>query len=64
MIKGIIGSATPDQLETIFHCLKNNTSLRTLSTYTLSTVNISTLSASLTVNNTLQESCALDDPTI
>ena len=48
-------NVTPEQLEGIFQGLRRNTTLRELSVpFTPSLVHMSTLSASLTVNNTLQ----------
>ena len=58
MIEGIedfLGGVTPEQLEATFQGLKSNTSLKELHfSFTPSPVNMSTLSASLTINNTLQ----------
>ena len=59
------GNVTTEQLESIFYGLRNNTTLHKLHVpHTRSPVDMSILSASLTVNNTLQDltlSCDLDD---
>ena len=59
------GDVTTEQLESIFHGLRNNTTLHELHVpHTRPPVDMSILSASLTVNNTLQDltlSCDLDD---
>ena len=53
---------TTEQVEAIFQGLRNNTSLHELHVpYTRSPVNMSILSASLTVNNTLQDLTLKDD---
>ena len=70
MIEGIEDcmDVTPEQQEAIFQGLRSNTSLRELDiSFTLSPVNMSALSASLTINNTLQSlrlRCCLDDHAI
>ena len=57
-----LGVATPEQMEAIFQGLRNNRTLHELRvSRTQSPVDMSILSASLTVNNTLQDLTLEDD---